>query len=235
MQLLIRCVAVPIFNDMISKNIFTFLKGIARNNNKAWLDANRSLYNEAKDDFIGEVDAILKGICCFDASFAGLQPRDCIFRLNRDVRFSKEKHPYKINFAAYFNPAGKKGAGAGYYLHVEPGKSFAAAGLWQPPADHLAQIRQEIDYNAAEWKSIITHKKFVGAFNNGFGKSETLQRPPKGYDAHNEMIEYIKMKSFVVSNAWSDAELQDKKFTSMLVQTFAAARPFIDFINRSMH
>jgi len=219
---------------MISKNIVRFLTSIKKNNNKAWLDANRALYDTSKEEFITEVAAIIKGIAAFDTAFVNLTPKECMFRLNRDIRFSKEKHPYKTNFAAYFNPAGKNGEGAGYYIHIEPGKSFAATGIWHPPVEHLGKIRQEIDYNLEEWKKIINHKKFKAVFNQGFEKSESLVRAPKGYLEENSAISFLKMKSFVVSRSFTDEELQDKNFTKVLVKTFEAAKPFVDFINRSL-
>ena len=219
---------------MISKNILRFLSSIKKNNNKAWLDANRPLYESSKEDFINEVGEVLNGIAAFDPAFINLTPKECIFRLNRDVRFAKEKHPYKTNFAAYFNPGGKKADGAGYYIHIEPGKSFAAAGIWQPPAPHLAKIRQEIDYNFDEWKKIVNNKNFIQHLRNGFSMSSSLVRPPKGYEESNPAIEFIKMKSFVATRNFTDAELQDKNFTRLLLKTFEAARPFTDFMNRSL-
>jgi uncharacterized protein (TIGR02453 family) len=219
---------------MVSTSILQFLKGVKKNNNKAWLDTNRSLYESSKAEFLEEVDAVIRGIVAFDKSFMNLTPKECIFRLNRDVRFSKEKHPYKTNYAAYFNPAGKKGAGAGYYMHVEPGKSFAAVGLWDPPTDHLAAIRQEIDYNLDEWKKIINDKNFKKVFNNGFELSQRLVRAPKGYDENNPAIEHLKMKNFVVSRSFSDEELQQKKFTNDLVNSFKAGKAMTDFINRAI-
>ena len=219
---------------MISKTILRFLSSIKKNNNKAWLDANRPLYDNSKEVFTATVAEILKGLASFDNAFANLTPKECMFRLNRDVRFSKEKHPYKTNFAAYFNPAGKKGDGAGYYIHIEPGKSFAAAGVWAPPTEHLAKIRQEIDYNFDEWKKITGDKKFKLSFANGFSMSDTLVRPPKGYDESNPAIEFLKLKNFVSTRSFTDAELQDKNFVKTLVKTFENAKPFIDFINRSL-
>ncbi len=219
---------------MISPQIIKFLTGVKKNNNKAWLESNRSLYDNSKDEFLEEVGGVISGIIHFDKAFINLTPKECIFRLNRDVRFSKEKHPYKTNFAAYFNPAGKKGAGAGYYMHIEPGKSFAAVGLWDPPPAHLAAIRQEIDYNLDEWRNIISNKVFKKTFNNGFNLTQRLVRPPKGYEADNPAIEFLKMKNFVVSRSFTDEELQQKKFTSELVNSFKAGKAMTDFINRAV-
>lgn len=219
---------------MITKNILRFLSSIKKNNNKAWLDANRGLYDDSKAEFTAAVAELLKGIAAFDNAFINLTPKECMFRLNRDVRFSKEKHPYKTNYAAYFNPAGKKGDGAGYYIHIEPGNSFAAAGIWQPPTEHLAKIRQEIDYNLDEWNKLLKEKKFKTAFSNGFSMSERLVRAPKGYDESNPGIEFLKMKSFVITRKFTDEELLDKNFLKSLTKTFESAKPFISFINRAL-
>lgn len=219
---------------MITKTILRFLSSIKKNNNKAWLDANRPLYDTSKEEFTAEVAEILKGIVAFDSTFSNLTPKECMFRLNRDVRFSKEKHPYKTNYAAYFNAAGKKGAGAGYYMHIEPGKSFAAIGIWQPPTEDLSKIRQEIDYNFDEWKKIAGSKIFKKIFNLGFNMSDSLVRAPKGYEETNPAIEYLRMKNFVACRSFTDAELADKKFTKELVNTFKNGKPMIDFINRSL-
>jgi len=219
---------------MISGSIIRFLKGVKKNNNKAWLEANRSLYDTSKEEFLEEVAAVLNGIAAFDKSYLNLTPKECIFRLNRDVRFSKEKHPYKTNYAAYFNPAGKKGAGAGFYMHIEPGRSFAAIGLWDPPPAHLAAIRQEIDYHLEDWKKIINNKVFQKMFPNGFNLTQRLVRPPKGYDESNPAIEYLKMKNFVASRSFTDEEITQKKITSELVNTFKAGAALNEFINRAI-
>lgn len=219
---------------MITASIIRFLKGVKKNNNKAWLDANRSLYDTSKEEFLAQVAEVLKGIVAFDKSYADLVPKDCIFRLNRDIRFSKEKHPYKTNYAAYFNPAGKKGSGAGFYMHIEPGKSFAAVGLWDPPPAHLSAIRQEIDYNLDDWKKMIGDKSFKKYFSQGFNLSQRLVRAPKGYEENNPAIEYLKMKNFVVSRSFTDEEISSAKFTSELVNTFKAGTILNAFINRAI-
>lgn len=219
---------------MITATIIKFLKEVKKNNNKAWLDTHRALYETSKQEFLETVSQVLKGITSFDAAYSNLTPKECIFRLNRDIRFSKEKHPYKTNYAAYFNPAGKKGDGAGFYMHIEPGKSFAAVGLWDPPPAHLGAIRQEIDYNLEEWNSIISNKVFKKTFENGFNLSQRLVRAPKGYEENNPAIEYLKMKNFVVSRPFNDEEITQKKFTSELVNTFKAGAALNAFINTAI-
>jgi len=145
---------------MLQSPTLKFLKDLQKNNNKAWFDAHRQLYETAKTDFYALVEKLIPATAKFDAPIGQLAVKQCVFRINRDVRFSKNKAPYKNNMACYFNQAGKNGLGAGYYLHIEPGKSFAAGGIWVPEPQVLAGIRQEIDYNFTDWKKVIENKAF---------------------------------------------------------------------------
>ena len=135
--------------------VLRFLRKLKKNNNKPWFEANRNGYTEAKQ----EVETFLEGLIASygktDDAISRLTPKDCMFRINRDVRFSKDKSPYKTNFGAFINPGGKKSTLAGYYLHIEPGASFAGGGLWMPMPAELAKIRQEIDYNLPEFTAIL--------------------------------------------------------------------------------
>ena len=219
---------------MLQSTTLKFLKDVKKNNNKIWFDGHRKQYDTVKSDFLLLVEQLITGIATFDKPIGNLEAKNCTFRINRDVRFSKNKDPYKNNLAAYFNKDGKKGIGAGYYLHIEPGKSFAAGGIWMPEPAVLAGIRQEIDYSFTEWKKIITGKSFTKIFTDGI-KGEALTRPPKGYDENNPAIEYLKMKSFIVSISFTDTEVQNKNFTKEVAKTFNSMKPFIDFLNTSLH
>ena len=220
---------------MLQPSTLKFLKDLEKNNNKAWFDAHRPRYETARADFYALVEKLIPAIARFDEPIGRLLVKQCVFRINRDVRFSKNKAPYKSNMACYFNQAGKNGLGAGYYLHIEPGKSFAAGGIWVPEPSVLAGIRQEIDYNFANWKKIIENKKFKKTFTEGLRSNEKLVRPPKGYDENNPAIEYLKMKSFIVSNPFADVDLQDKKFVDEVANTFKSIKPLIDFLNTALH
>ncbi len=215
---------------MLQSSTLKFLKDLKKNNNRPWFEAHRKQYEQAKDDFLLITEKIITGIALFDAPIALLKPKECTFRINRDVRFSKDKSPYKINIAGYFNKNGKKGMGAGYYLHIEPGNSFAAGGLWMPEPANLAKIRQEIDYSFDEWKKITGNLSFKKAFSEGV-KGEALVRPPKGYVDTNPAIKYLKLKSFIVTKAFSDIEIQDKSFVKNVTNTFKTVKPLIDFLN----
>ena len=220
---------------MLQPSTLKFLKDLEKNNNKSWFDAHRPQYEIAKADFYALVEKLIPAIAKFDAPIGQLAVKQCVFRINRDVRFSKNKAPYKSNMACYFNQAGKNGLGAGYYLHIEPGKSFAAGGIWVPEVPVLASIRQEIDYNFFDWKKIVENKKFKQVFTEGIRSNDTLVRPPKGYDENNPAIDYLKMKSFIVSKPFADKDLQDKNFVADVAKTFNSMKPLIDFLNIALH
>lgn len=219
---------------MLQSFTLKFLKDLKKNNNKPWFDDHRKQYETTKSDFHLLVEQLIAAIAKFDPPIANLSVKDCVFRINRDVRFSKDKSPYKNNMACYFNKGGKKGNGAGYYLHIEPGNSMAAGGIWMPEPADLAKIRQEIDYSFAEWKKIIDNKALKKIFPEGIKSSETLVRPPKGYEENSPGIEYLKMKNFFIARPIIDSELQTKHFIKEVAKTFHAMKPVIDFINTAL-
>ena len=220
---------------MVQASTLKFLKDLQKNNTKPWFDEHRKQYDNAKADLLILVAELIKAITVFDNPIGSLEPKNCIFRINRDVRFSKNKAPYKNNMAVYFNKDGKKGIGAGYYLHIEPGKSFAAGGIWMPEPAVLAGIRQEIDYNLKDWKKIVEHKNFKQQFTNGLSNEDKLVRPPKGYEENNPAIEFLKLKSFIVSKPFTEADVLAKTFVKDVAKAFLDMKPMIDFINTALH
>lgn len=195
------------------------------------MDANRALYHNASAEFQVFINVIIGHISKFDPTIAHLEAKQCMFRINRDIRFSKNKAPYKTNFGAYICCKGKKGGAAGYYVHIEPGNSFIAAGIWMPEPPLLAQIRQEIDYQYADFKKLMKAKTFSNYFPSGLDNSDKLSRPPKGYEPDNPAIEVIKLKNFVVMKSFSNEEVCEKDFTTHVGKAFKSAYPFIGFLN----
>ncbi|MEN9571725.1 MAG: hypothetical protein RL172_2956 [Bacteroidota bacterium] len=218
---------------MLQPSTLNFLKNLKKNNNKAWFDANRKSYEAAKADFAGLTTAIIEATSKFDASTSNLIAKDCLFRINRDVRFSKDKSPYKTNMGAYINPGGKKSDTPGYYLQCEPGQNFAAGGLYTPMPAVLARVRQELDYNFEEWNKIICSKAFKKYFTAVDG-IDVLSRPPKGYTEDNPAIEFLKMKSYIASRPFTDADMVSKTLVKNVASTFEAMKPMIDFLNHAM-
>ena len=218
---------------MLQASTFKFLKDLKKNNNKPWFEKHKDLYLGAKEDIEQLVEQVIEGFGKIDPDIAILQPKDCTYRIYRDVRFSKDKTPYKINIGAYLNKGGKKTPSAGYYMHFESGRNMAGGGLWMPQAPELNKVRQEIDYSFKEWNDIIKDRAFKKNFAEGLEKEDMLSRPPKGYDESNPAIEYLKLKSFIVTRSFTDAEVQSKSFLKELLKTFESMKDFVYFLNRA--
>lgn len=218
---------------MIQASTLKFIKNLARNNSKEWFDKNRKAYDAAKDDVCRLATDFINAAGRTDLAIKELQTKDCMFRINRDVRFSKDKSPYKTNMSVYLSPGGKKSSNSGFYFHIEPGKAFAAAGLWQPEPKQLAAIREEIDYSFDDWQKILNNKRLKTIFTNDLSKEEMLSRPPKGYEADNPAIEFVKRKSFVLSFPLSDEDLMSKTLLKKLTAAFEASADFRKFLDRA--
>ena len=218
---------------MLRKSTIEFLNSLKKNNNRDWFEANRGDYEAAKADFTTLVELVLGELGKLDARFLELSAKDCMFRINRDVRFSKDKSPYKTNFGAGFTVGGKKSALGGFYVHVEPDHGFIGGGMWMPQPDQLKKIRQEIDYNFEEFKIIVEAPKFQKIFGT-LSTEHTLKTVPKGYASDNPAIEFLKMKSFVAFKKIDEKELLDKSFISNLSEWSIALTPFLDFLNRAI-
>ncbi|HET6228407.1 MAG TPA: DUF2461 domain-containing protein [Bacteroidia bacterium] len=218
---------------MIQASTLTFLKNLNKHNNKDWFDANRDAYEEAKTNFIEFVEELILGLAKFDPSVKHQEAKKCVFRINRDVRFSKDKSPYKNNFGASISPGGKKAATPGYYFHLQPGASFLAGGMWQPEPPHLNAIRQEIDYNADEFKKIISSKPFKTYFG-GLSEEDKLKTVPKGYDKAHPQIELLKHKSFIVVHDLADKIVLGKDFQKHCLAVCKAIHPMNVFLRRAI-
>ena len=210
--------------------ITKFLKDIAKNNDRTWFEKHKPTYLECKQQFEDFVAALLAEMIKFDDRLAGLNPKKLPLRIYRDIRFSKDKRPYKTNMSAGFSPNGKMEQEAGYYVHIEPGnKSMVAGGLYMPDASNLAKIRQEIDYNAATLKKILSNKAFKTNFG-GLSTENKLKTMPKGYPKDHPDIELLKLKSFVVIHHFTDKEVLDKKFLKTVASVAKTIKPLNNFL-----
>lgn len=218
---------------MISSATLQFLKALEKNNNRDWFLANKNKYDLAKTNYLNFVEEVLNGILKFDSSLAELNPKQCVFRINRDVRFSKNKEPYKTNFGASFSKGAKKIDTAGYYFHLEPGACFIGGGLWMPQSPDLQKLRQEIDYCYKEFNGILQHKEFKKTFQ-GLSTDAKLARPPKGYDFDNPAIELLKLKSFTAIMPISDKEVLDPAVVKKTLSIFKTIAPLVHFLNRAI-
>lgn len=218
---------------MLQPATLSFMSGLAANNNKPWFEAHKDEYLVAKTDFEAVTDQLLGLLAETDAELKGLAAKDCVMRIYRDVRFSKDKTPYKTNFGAGISKGGRKFAGAGYYLHIEPGgKSFVGGGMWQPEPAILKKIRQDIDYNYADFLAIVEEPAFRASFPQIDG--ERLKKVPQGYTDDNPAAEYLKLKSFTIGAQLTDEEVVSKGFVAQTAKLFAVMRPFITYLNRAV-
>ena len=220
---------------MIQSGTIQFLKKLSKNNNKPWFDANRKEYEKARADFEVFIQNVINGFAKSDPSIASLTAKACMFRINRDIRFSKDKTPYKKNFAASINRGGKKSIYAGYYFHLEPGNTFVGGGIWMPMPGETQKIRQEIDYSLDEFKKIVGSKKFIATYKNLDRDPEiSLTNVPKGYEKDNPAAPFLKLKSWIAMKGLSDAELVSKSLVKDTVEAFKTIQPLIYFLNRAV-
>ncbi|MFN8288873.1 MAG: DUF2461 domain-containing protein [Chitinophagaceae bacterium] len=221
---------------MLQPSTLRFLKDLKKNNNKPWFDKNRKAYESAKADFAGFIQAVIDQHGKKDPSIKDLLAKDCMFRINRDIRFSKDKSPYKTNFGASINKGGRKAwNSAGYYFHLEPGGCFTGGGIYMPDPDTLKKVRQEIDYNLPGFKKIIqsgTFKKVYGSLDQSAEFS--LSRVPKGYEPDNPAAAFLKLKSFIAMTRLTDADLTSRQLIKKTVAAFEALQPLIGFINSAV-
>lgn len=210
-----------------------FLKQLSNHNGKEWFDANRKTYEACKSEFEIIVKSVIDKCIDFDDQLTGLEAKKCLFRINKDVRFSKDKSPYKLNMGASINPGGKKSMIPGYYIHIEPGKSFLAGGCYQPLPEQLAAIRQEIDYNVAELKKILAAKDFKTYFKE-LSQDDKLKTAPKGYEKTHPDISLLQHKNFIMVHKLSDEDVLNKNFSTYTAKVFKAMLPLNLFLRKSI-
>ncbi len=217
----------------IQKDTLSFIRDLQLNNDREWFAENKKRYEAARADFISFLDDFLLGAAAFEPLAQRQTGKDLVFRIYRDVRFSKNKNPYKDHFGAYLAEGGRKSIYPGYYLHLCPNnQSFLACGLWMPPADFLKAVRQEIDYNLKEFQQLITEPEFNKYFADVTG--EKLKTNPKGYDKENPALPYLRHKSFMVSYPLPDAVLISEKAQTEILRAMELAKPFKEFLMRPL-
>lgn len=214
------------------KTLLPFLTELAANNNRDWFTANKKRYETAKKELSQFLDQLIPALAETDPALAELKAKDCMFRIFRDVRFSKNKDPYKTNMGAVIAPGGRKSTKGCYYLHIDPNGSFLAGGMYMPEPDKLKLIRQEIDYNLAEFEKLIHAENFKKNFGS-LDDNGRLKTSPKGYDVDNPAIEYLKNKSFTVSTSFDPSRISKPDFMDFCLSTFAEIRPLNTFLNRA--
>ncbi len=220
---------------MLEPQTLKFLKALKKNNNKPWFDVHRAQYEASRIDFSNFIQLVIDQLQKTDPGITGLTSRDCLFRINRDIRFSKDKTPYKSNMGASIKRGGRKSPFAGYYFHCEPGRSFIGGGLWIPDPAVLKNVRQEIDYNWDEFQSILKNKSFKKIFGDLFLEGDvSLSSMPKGYEKNHPAAVYLKLKSFIAETSVTDEELTRASLHKRTIEAYEALQPLLHFINRTI-
>lgn len=219
---------------MIKDSTFEFLEAVAANNHREWFQINKSRYEDARSNVIDFTREIITGLSAFDPLIkSDIEPRDCVLRIYRDIRFSKDKTPYKTNIGVGISPNGRNFKGPGYYIHIHPENSFITGGSWMPEAGVLKAIRQEIDYNSSEFNSVIKEPAFIKYFQD-LDREDLLKTAPKGYDTDHPYIQYLKLKSFTASHDVSKNVLTGKNSVVYTVDVLRTLFPFIEFLRNAV-
>ena len=221
---------------MIKQTSLDFLSKLKKNNSKDWFEQNRDFYDPYKTDILELTENLLTGLSKFDQSIsrANLDPKKCLTRVNRDLRFSKDKTPYKNYVLIVFNKNGFHGNTAGYYIQIEPSANFLGGGIWQTTPELLKKIRQEIDYSFNDINKIISSPKFQKTFPNGIQGVGKLKKMPVGYNETNPASELLKMKGFCTKEPLNDKVLTSKDCIKTVMDFFKTSKPIIDYINKAI-
>ena len=220
---------------MISKEALQFLEDLIANNNTEWMHANKKRYDNYKKDYHSFIASILAAMKPLDPSLEPLEVKNCTFRINRDIRFSKDKSPYKTNMGVWMSQDKNRKNAPGYYIHFEKGNCFIAGGVWCPEPSELKQIRKEIEFFHDDLEAVLSDKKFTSEFS-GLDKSEgnMLKKAPKDFDPTHPAIELLKLKSFTASHKINEKDFTDKDFSKKIAKQLIALQPMNDFLRRAM-
>ncbi len=214
------------------KTVLSFLNDLKKNNTKEWFNENRKRYEESKEKMLFFTELLIQEVSKFDDEVSMLNPKDCLFRIFRDVRFSKDKTPYKTNMGSFITRGGRKSHRAGYYIHVEPGSSFVGGGVWCPMPDPLKAIRSEIYDNAEGFKEVINDKGFKKYYTGIMG--EQLKTAPKGFPKDFEDIELLRHKSYAFGYNFDDKTVKSDDFVGNVVDAFKELYKVNRYLNVAM-
>ena len=206
-----------------------FLRTLEKNNNREWFNENKTTYQEAQQDVISFVEKLIEEMSAFDEEIGKADAKKSLFRIYRDTRFSKDKSPYKTNFGASLG-MGKGSQKAGYYLHIEPGKSFLAGGIYMPESSVLKEIRKEISAFGEEFLAIVEKDEFRNYFR-GLSVEDKLKKVPQGFEKDDKMAEFLKLKHYIVTHPVSDEQLLNENAAKEFAKIYKAMKPLNDFLN----
>jgi uncharacterized protein (TIGR02453 family) len=218
---------------MLTQHTIDFIHDLAANNNRDWFHGQQKRYELVKTDYKQLVSRILTEMQQHDQTLAVLTPKDCSFRIARDIRFSKDKSPYKTNLGIGLSTYGKKSGMAEYYVHIQPGAAFVAGGIYQPDAAQLRKIRREIDVFSEDLEAVLGGSDFRRMYG-ALSREDVLSRPPKGYSPDHPAIEHLKLKRFIAMAPMDDRWFTHADFVPHVVAQLAVLKPLLAFINRGL-
>jgi len=217
---------------MIDASTLDFLRDLADNNDREWFQAHRARFDTAQDNATALAGYLIGRAGKFDDEIADLDPRSCLFRIYRDVRFAKDKSPYKTNLGSYISPGGRKSSVPGYYLHIQPGRSFIAGGKHVPDGSELLKIRTAIANNTDKFLKIVEKRHYRELF--GEFRGDSLKKIPKGFDPDHRAAEYLKLKEFMAFAEFSDDEMLSPDLPKRLVGIMKEMYPLIAFLRNAL-
>jgi uncharacterized protein (TIGR02453 family) len=215
------------------KTILPFLSDLAANNNRDWFLANRKNYEIARKEQLGFIERAIVDMSAIDPSLRNLEPKKCTFRINRDIRFSPNKQPYKTNFGSFLATGGLKSLLPGYYVHLEPGNCFISCGVYTPPAESLKAIRTEILHNADELVEIFANPASQKYFTD-FYPEEMLKTVPRGFPKDFEHADWLKHKHYFVFYPFADTEVEKPEFYDFVIDVWTSMKPLSDFLRMAL-
>lgn len=220
---------------MLSQETLQFLEDLKANNNRDWFLENKKRYEIVKKDYHKMVSDFLDTMKPLDPALELLEVKNCTFRINRDIRFSKDKTPYKTHIGVWLSSGSKGQNRAGYYVHIEKGSSFIAGGFYAPESEDLKKVRKEIAFFHEDLEEILAEKNFKKTFGD-FDRNERslLKNPPRGYEKEHPAIELLKLKSFEASQKFDISEVLEKDFVSKMSKRLIVLKPLNEFINRAL-
>lgn len=220
---------------MITKEALQFLSELIANNNTEWMHANKKRYENYKKDYHSFIASILAEMKPLDKSLEPLEVKNCTFRINRDIRFSKDKSPYKTNMGVWMSQDKNRKNAPGYYIHFESGNSFIAGGVWCPEPSELKLIRKEIEFFHDDLEAIVTNKIFKKEFKElSREENNVLKKAPKDFDPNHAAIEFLKLKSYTASHKIDEKSFSEPDFSKKIAQQLITLKPLNDFLNRAL-
>ena len=218
---------------MITQATLDFLGGLKQNNNRAWFAAHRPAYESARAEFINLVDALIAGLAHFEPRVLELDPAACVFRIHRDTRFARHTAPFKPHLGAFITDRGRNVARAGYYVHLEPGASLVAGGLYMPPAPELKAVRGALLDDAAALRRIIGRKNFVAAFGRKLPGAR-LKTAPRDVPRDHPDLDLLRLKSYEIYRRIPNPTMRSPRLAKILIRYFATMHAYVAWLNRAL-